>query len=146
MTLVTLFFLKYKYYIHHYITIILYSALGIIIDFIIEGYKIIDFKYAYIYIIYILDDVMVFCYMKYMMDKLYYQYKTIIIYHGIMKLIIDVGFMAGFGIYEYKNEKKGEYRNILTSIQKYFETASVAAITLFQIIFFLIIYGFKNIY
>ena len=61
-------------------------------------------------------------------------------------MIIDVGFMAGFGIYEYKNEKKGEYRNILTSIQKYFETASVAAITLFQIIFFLIIYGFKNIY
>ena len=146
MTLVTLFLLKYKYYIHHYITMALYCVLGIIMDVIVGGYKIINFSYAYIIIIYLFDDVILFCYMKYMMDKLYYQYSEVLIYYGLIGLITDVGFMTGLGIYEYKNDiigDKAQYRYILDSIQTYFQTKNVAVIIFFQLVYFLILFFIK---
>ena len=148
MTLVTLFLLKYKYYIHHYITMALYCVLGIIMDVIVGGYKIINFSYAYIFIIYLFDDVILFCYMKYMMDKLYYQYSEVLIYYGLIGLITDVGFMTGLGIYEYKNDiigDKAQYRYILDSIQTYFQTKNVAVIIFFQLVYFLILFFIKEL-
>jgi len=88
---------------------------------------------------------MLYCYMKYMMDKLYYQYTEVIIYYGISGLLSKVGFMARLGIYEYKNNINGNYRNILNTISKYFKTTNVAAIIFFQFIFFLVNFFFKNI-
>ena len=146
MTLVTLFLLKYKYYIHHYITMVLFSVLGVIADVIMGGYKIINFRYAYIFIIVLFDEVMISCYMKFMMDKLYYQYTEVLIYYGLSKLISDVGFMTGLGIYEYKNDitsDNAQYRYIFNSIQTYFQTTNVATIIFFQFIFFLILFFIK---
>ena len=88
---------------------------------------------------------MLYYYMKYMMDKLYYQYTEVIIYYWISGLLSKVGFMAGLGIYEYKNNINGNYRNILIIISKYFKTTNVAAIIFFQFIFFLVNFFFKNI-
>ena len=146
ITLVTLFLLKYKYYIHHYITMVLFSVLGVIADVIMGGYKIINFRYAYIFIIVLFDEVMISCYMKFMMDKLYYQYTEVLIYYGLSKLISDVGFMTGLGIYEYKNDITGDnaqYRYIFNSIQTYFQKTNVATIIFFQFIFFLILFFIK---
>ena len=146
ITLVTLFLLKYKYYIHHYITMVLFSVLGVIADVIMGGYKIINFRYAYIFIIVLFDEVMISCYMKFMMDKLYYQYTEVLIYYGLSKLISDVGFMTGLGIYEYKNyvtSDNAQYRYIFNSIQTYFQTTNVATIIFFQFIFFLILFFIK---
>ena len=146
ITLVTLFLLKYKYYIHHYITMVLFSVLGVIADVIMGGYKIINFRYAYIFIIVLFDEVMISCYMKFMMDKLYYQYTEVLIYYGLSKLISDVGFMTGLGIYEYKNDitsDNAQYRYIFNSIQTYFQTTNVATIIFFQFIFFLILFFIK---
>ena len=139
ITLVTLFLLKYKYYIHHYITMVLFSVLGVIADVIMGGYKIINFRYAYIFIIVLFDEVMISCYMKFMMDKLYYQYTEVLIYYGLSKLISDVGFMTGLGIYEYKNDitsDNAQYRYIFNSIQTYFQTTNVATIIFFPIYIF----------
>ena len=146
ITLVTLFLLKYKYYIHHYITMVLFSVLGVIADVIMGGYKIINFRYAYIFIIVLFDEVMISCYMKFMMDKLYYQYTEVLIYYGLSKLISDVGFMTGLGIYEYKNDitsDNAQYRYIFNSIQTYFQTTNVTTIIFFQFIFFLILFFIK---
>ena len=146
ITLVTLFLLKYKYYIHHYITMVLFSVLGVIADVIMGGYKIINFRYAYIFIIVLFDEVMISCYMKFMMDKLYYQYTEVLIYYGLSKLISDVGFMTGLGIYEYKNDitsDNAQYRYIFNSIQTYFQKTNVATIIFFQFIFFLILFFIK---
>ena len=146
ITLVTLFLLKYKYYIHHYITMVLFSVLGVIADVIMGGYKIINFRYAYIFIIVLFDEVMISSYMKFMMDKLYYQYTEVLIYYGLSKLISDVGFMTGLGIYEYKNDitsDNAQYRYIFNSIQTYFQTTNVATIIFFQFIFFLILFFIK---
>jgi len=146
ITLVTLFLLKYKYYIHHYITMVLFSVLGVIADVIMGGYKIINFRYAYIFIIVLFDEVMISSYMKFMMDKLYYQYTEVLIYYGLSKLISDVGFMTGLGIYEYKNDitsDNAQYRYIFNSIQTYFQTTNVTTIIFFQFIFFLILFFIK---
>ena len=56
---------------------VLFSVLGVIADVIMGGYKIINFRYAYIFIIVLFDEVMISCYMKFMMDKLYYQYTEV---------------------------------------------------------------------
>ena len=48
-----------------------YCALGITCDFIYGNFFKISYDYVYIYIIYLINEVMVYCYLKYMMDKLY---------------------------------------------------------------------------
>ena len=73
MTLGTFLLMKYKYYIHYYISMIIFCVLGIINDFIIRSYFMLNYKYIYIYLLYILNEVFLYCLIKYMMDKLYYQ-------------------------------------------------------------------------
>ena len=51
ITLFTFLLLKYKYYIHHIITMIIYCILGIAIDAILGAFFIINLKYFYIYYI-----------------------------------------------------------------------------------------------
>jgi len=52
----------------------------------------------------IIGEVMVYCYMKYMMDKLYYQYTEVIIYYGLFGLIVNLCAIKGLEIFKY--EKK----------------------------------------
>ena len=80
MSIGTYILLKYKYYIHHMISMFIYFSLGVTIDLIIRSFTEIHYNYVYIYIIYMLNDVTVFCYLKYMMDKLYYNYKEVVLY------------------------------------------------------------------
>ena len=73
-TLITIFLLKYNYYIHHLISIVIFCILSIIIDLLLKNFLLIEYKYIYVDIIYIADDIIFFCYIKYMMYNLYYQY------------------------------------------------------------------------
>ena len=61
ITIGTFILLNYKYYIHHIISMLIYCALGITIDFILKNYSIMNFKYIYIYIVYIINEVLLFC-------------------------------------------------------------------------------------
>ena len=56
MSLVTYILLKYKYYIHHMITMFVFCFLGILNDYILGNFFLIGYKYIYIYIIYILPQ------------------------------------------------------------------------------------------
>ena len=148
LTLSTFILLKYKYYIHHYITMSLYCVLGISMDLILGGFWDINLKYAYIFIVFLIDDAIVYCFLKYMMDKLYYQYTEVIIYNGIIELILNLAFMTGLGYYEYKNEIKEEdirFLNIFKSIQTYFKETNPAIIIFFQFLYFLVNYGLMTL-
>ena len=145
MTLVTFFLLKYKYYTHHIVTLIIFCSLGIGMDLILGSYLVIDGKSLIFCMITIIGEVTVYCYMKYMIDKLYFQYTEVILYYGISGLIAKLGFMLGLGIYEYKNNIDGTYRNIFYSLDKYFKNTNVAIIIFFQFISFLLIFGFENL-
>ena len=107
MTFGILLLLKYKYYIHNIISMIIYCALGIISDFILGRYFIMNYKYIYIYIPYIINDVMIFCYLKYMMDKLYYHYNEILFFWGLTGFSVKIIIFFAFAIHEYRNDING---------------------------------------
>ena len=137
MTLGTYILLKYKYYIHHYISMIIYCALGIIGDIILGSYSIMNYTFIYIYLIYFINDVMIFCYMKYMMDKLYYHYSEVLLYWGITGFISKFFIYLGLIIHEYEaNIDEGFFSEIKT----YFTEANIFVIIFFQFFYF-IFYG-----
>ena len=135
MSIITYLLLKYKYYIHHMISMSIYCALGIGIDFILENFTTLKYNLFFIYIIYIINEVLLYCYMKYMMDKLYYQYVEVIFYYGLFGLIIKIIIFTGLSIYEYKNEIDG----YMYELNIYFKEANVFAIIFVQFIYYLFV-------
>ena len=142
MSLVTFILLKYKYYIHHIIVMILYFALGISIDAIIGSYFLIETKAYFICLVLIIDETLIYCFIKYMMDKLYYQYTEVIIYSGISGLITKICIIIGKGIYQYKNNLN---ESIFNSIRDYFKKTNVATIIFFQFFYFIIHSGIDTL-
>ena len=118
MSLVTYILLKYKYYIHHIISMFLYLAIGISIDLILHSYQEIKYDYMYFYIIYVVNEVLIFCYIKYLMDKLYYNYKEVVIYWGITGLIAIILTYVALYIYQYKLNINN---NIINELREYFD-------------------------
>ena len=101
MAIFSRFLLKYKYFKHHIISIIIFIILGIICDFII---RLSFFKekissnnmYIVINIIEVVStfvDALYFCYQKYMMESLYYPYWNIALIPGIYIFVIATGLL-----------------------------------------------------
>ena len=133
MTVGTFLLLKYKYYKHHIISMIIFCILGIVSDFILGNFFIMNYSYSYIYIPYIINDVMIFCYLKYMMDKLYYHYIEILLHWGLTGFIVKMIIFFALSIHEYKNDIDG----ILNGIYTYFHGTSVPIIIFLQFFYYL---------
>ena len=82
----TKYFLKYNYYIHNIISLILFCLFGIIIDLIIGYYKNLKLVDSIYYLEGIMKCVLA-CYIKYMMDTKYYKYWNILFLVGIIYII-----------------------------------------------------------
>ena len=130
----TFLILNYKYHIHHMISMIIFCALGIGMDFLFDNYSIQHFDYIYIYIIYIINEALVYCYLKYMMDKLYYQYTEIILYWGLTGLIVKLFIYSGLSLYEYINDIEG----YILEVRKYFAETSIISIIFLQFFYYII--------
>ena len=113
---------------------VIFCVLGITNDFILENYFIIRYNYIYIYIVYILNEVLVFCYLKYMMDKLYYQFIEIILYWGITGTLVKLIIFSGMSIHEYNNDIEG----IIDGLHKYFTETNVLIIIFYQFFYYLL--------
>ena len=87
ITLITFVFLKYKYFIHHIISLIIFCIAGVCIDLLLENFKENPLGKNYIEIIFffviILIEIINYCYQKYMMDKLYYNYWSLSLALGL---------------------------------------------------------------
>jgi len=87
ITLVTFIFLKYKYFIHHIISLIIFCIIGVCIDFLLNNWE--DnllskpFLQIIFYFIIILLEIVNYSYQKYMMDKLYFHYWNISLATGL---------------------------------------------------------------
>ena len=138
ITLGTIFLLNYKYYIHHVISMVTFCLLGIINDFILSSYFIIEYNYIYIYIIYILNEVLLFCYIKYMMDKLYYHYIEMILFWGMAGILVKLFIFTGLIIYEDINAIED---NIIKGLHDYFIETNVFAIIFLQFLYYLSYHG-----
>ena len=127
--------LKYKYYVHHIISIVIYCILAIVSDFILKNYFILNYKYIFIPILFILAETMLFVYLKYMMDKLYYHYAEIVLYWGIIGVICKIVIYGSIIITEYKKEEN----IILNNFLYYLKSTKVLIIIFYQGVFFLLI-------
>ena len=132
----TFLIFKYKYYIHHIITMIIYCILGFSIDIILGNFKDISYDYIYFFIIFIIIEVLIYCYIKYLMDKIFYHYSEIILYYGLCSVIIKIIIYSGIIIYEYKNNIEGMAQILKT----YFTETNIFVIIFFQF-FYMIIDG-----
>lgn len=123
--------LKYKYYAHHKISMIIYCLLGISIDFILNHFFILNYKCIYILIIEVINEILLYCYIKYMLDKLYYDYIHIIFYWGIIGLVIEFFIISGFIIFQHISGTD----EILNNINTYFSETNVAIIIFYQFVY-----------
>ena len=88
LTIITYFFLKYKYYIHHIISIIIFVVLSIIIDLIL-GYYYNKNIYTFISsLVSVFVNSFNFSYFKYLIEEKYYYSLDIIYIYGIIRLIL----------------------------------------------------------
>ena len=137
ITLGTFLLMKYKYYIHHMLSMFLFLALSITNDFIIKSYFSIKYNYFYIYILYLIEEVSVYCFIKYMMDKLYYQYMEVLLYWGITGLLSKIIVISSLIIYEYKSNTN----EIVKSMHDFFIEKSVYGIIFIEFVYWLIYTG-----
>ena len=86
ITLATYFFLKYKYYIHHIISLIFIVIISIIIDLVLENFFYADSTLVIISIVYILSSSFMYAYFKFLMEKKYYHYMDILFIMGYLIL------------------------------------------------------------
>ena len=124
MGFVTFILLKYKYYIHHYISMGLFCFLGCLNDYILGNYFIIGYKYVYIYIIYLINDTFTFCYLKFMMEKLYFHYTELLVIWGILGVIVKLIIFSGMIIHEYVIDTN----DIIRGFHTYFTQTNVFTI------------------
>ena len=115
---------------------IIYCILGIVSDFILGNYFTLNYKYIYIIIIYSLNEILIFCFLKYMMDKLYYQYMEAILYWGITGLFGKIIIFSSLSINEYRNDKN----EILGGIKYLFTETNIYGVIFYQL-FYYILYG-----
>ena len=127
--------LKYKYYVHHIISMVIYCILAIVSDFILKNYFILNYKYIFILILFILAETMLYVYLKYMMDKLYYHYAEIVLYWGIIGVICKIVIYGSIIITEYKKEEN----TFLNDFLNYLKTTKVVIIIFYQGVYFLTI-------
>ena len=132
-TTLSFLLLKYKYYIHHIISIVIFCILCISCDFILGNYSNLNFKYAYIFIIGGFNVVSKYCFIKYMIDNLYYHYNEILLYHGIFAVIVEFIIFLLLSIYENKNE----INKYFNSFKTYFQEANIWIIIFYQFFYYI---------
>ena len=114
-----------------------YCASGITIDIILGNYKIPNYTYIATYIVYICNEVFLWVYIKYMIDKLYYNYIEILIYWGLIGLSFKLFYLSYVLIYEIKNETS----LLFEDLYEYFTETNIFVIIFFQFFYYLSFFG-----
>ena len=138
LTLITYFFLKYKYYIHHIISIALFVILAIIIDIILENFTHTNTITVINSIIYVLSDSLIYSYFKYLIDSKYYYFLDVLFMLGIINIIIHIiSFLIILAV-QNSNETTG---TLIILIKEYYNEYGIWHM-IFRFLFALILIGF----
>ena len=143
LTTVSIFLLKYKYFRHHVISMILFIILGNICDYVLHYYSHM-FDYGplmiVIQIISIFTDVIYYYYEKYLLEKLYYPYWEVSFLNGITLFT----FATMLFIYVITNkDKENSTVAIVQDFYLYFQKVSPGIIIGKQLLVY-IIYFINN--
>ena len=131
--------LKYRYFIHHVISITIFILIGIICDILIDKYEKLkkDGIYNFVDIVSIIIDSLYFCYMKYLMEKKFIHYWNIALTLGLTlttfaTLLLFVALID--------KDKSASSIQVIYSFYKSFQEGNIGLIILKQ--FTLIILNF----
>ena len=86
LILVTTFILKYKYYIHHFISIAIFIILCIFIDIILKNFSNPKTLIIIDSILYVIVDSIYFSYLKYLFTNKYYFYLDVVFALGLIEI------------------------------------------------------------
>ena len=109
LLIITRIFLKYRYYIHILISLLLCCVLGIIIDLILDHYENLKPVDSFYYLEGIAKSVLA-CYMKYMIDKKYHKYWNINFFMGFVFFILGIIIIIFFCVFNSKNDLYIEFK------------------------------------
>ena len=143
--IITMIFLKNKYYIHHIISLVIFCGLCVGIDFLLDSFKVELGDEAPLIIIFniivIIFEIIQYCYMKYMMNNLYYHYWTISFSQGLFLILLNTLMIIGAYIFGDKNNKNNFYYS-------YFQFLKIAEFkySFPRFISWVIIYGLSQLF
>ena len=107
--------MKYKYYIHHTISLIIFLILSIIMDIILENFKLLNTTSAIALIIFSIVEAFYYCYMKYMIYEKYHSIYNMIFLCGVVEFFSNLIIFGIMFIIRFKYNNN----DILSSLEKY---------------------------
>ena len=87
--ILTYFFLKYKYHIHHIISLSIFCISCVLLDIILGHFSNLGLSLLYMFI-YVSFDAVIAIYLKYLMDYKYKQYWNILLAIGLMNFLLGI--------------------------------------------------------
>ena len=137
ITLITYFILKYKYYIHHIISIIIFVILCIIIDIILKNYIYTDTYTVISSILVVIADTFIYTYFKFLIANKYFYFLDILLYIGSFDFILCLLFFGIILIYQNMNNNN----ELLFQFFLFYKKTGIYNI-IFRFLFIAIIKGF----
>ena len=129
ITIMSIFMLKYKYFIHHYISVFLFCLSSVAFDLILDNYRKLFPRIRPIeillYVGSFLAEGVYFCFIKYMIDRHYHHYWNIMFSVGLMVLIINTILLITYLIFENKT-----HLGFITYFWHYLELVPASTIAL----------------
>ena len=138
LTLITYFFLKYKYYNHHFISIALIVILAIIIDITLENFTHTNANTVINSIFYVLADSLIYSYFKYLIEFKYYYFLDVLFMLGIINLIIHI---ISFLIILAIQNSNGTTETLIVLFKEYYNEYGIGYM-IFRFLFALVSIGF----
>ena len=138
LTLITYFFLKYKYYNHHFISIALIVILAIIIDITLENFNHTNANTVINSIFYVLADSLIYSYFKYLIEFKYYYFLDVLFMLGIINLIIHI---ISFLIILAIQNSNGTTETLIFLFKEYYNEYGIGHM-IFRFLFALVSLGF----
>ena len=130
ITIVSFLLLKYKYFIHHIIAIIIFIFISFFIDLILDNFPDLFNRgviFIFISIIIVAIDAIDYGYQKYMMDVLFYPYWSLALIIGITNFFIFSTLLIACLAKGKENSFK-EKNQMFIGFYKYFEEVNVGII------------------
>jgi len=130
ITIVSFLLLKYKYFIHHIIAIIIFIFISFFIDLILDNFPDLFNRgviFIFISIIIVAIDAIDYGYQKYMMDVLFYPYWSIALIIGITNFFI-FGTLLIACLAKGKENSFKEKNQMFIGFYKYFEEVNIGII------------------
>ena len=147
ITIVSILLLKYKYFIHHIISIIVFIFICFFIDLILHNYEDLFERgglFIFLNIMVVLVDAIGYGYQKYMMDVLFHPYWSVSLAIGLTSFTINSGLLIAC-LSKGKEQAIKEKNQMFIGFYKYFEEVDLGIIIIKHLLNFILSF-FLNLF